>query len=109
MTFGLPSAFPYHIRATNQRELLILEIDRGTPWGFFDGATQHNVCGGGALLYLSVSHFFELSVGLGEGLNNFVELLSLKILLLFTVEKGCRKINFYGDSMNVISWINGIQ
>ena len=48
------------------------------------------------------------SVGLREGSNNLAELLSLKILLMFAVEKGCRKINFYGDSMNVINWINGI-
>ena len=77
--------------------------------GLFDGAMQQNICGGGALLFLSDSHWFEISIGLGEGTNNYAELLSLKILLLFSVEKGCSKINFYGDSLNVINWIKGIQ
>ena len=85
-----------------------MDIDRRNPWGFFDGAMQQNVCGGGALLFLSESHWFEIFVGLGEGTNNYSKLLSFKILLMFTVEKGCRKINFYGDSLNVINWIKGI-
>ena len=54
-------------------------------------------------------HYFELMVGLGEGSNNFVELLSLKLLLIFAAEKGCRSLNVCGDSMNVINWIKGIQ
>ena len=36
-------------------------------------------------------------------------MLSLNILLMFAVEKGCRVLNFYGDSLNVINWINGFQ
>ena len=46
---------------------------------------------------------------LGEGSNNFTELLSLKLLLIFAAEKGCITLNVYGDSMNVINWIKGIQ
>ena len=38
MTIGLHSAFPIHIRPANQREVLLLDIDRRNPWGFFDGA-----------------------------------------------------------------------
>ena len=87
----------------------MLEIDRRCPWVFFYGAMQQNFCGGGALLFLSDSHWYEISVGLGEGLNNFAELLSLKILLLFAMEKGCRKLNVFGDSLNMINWIKGIQ
>ena len=48
-------------------------------------------------------------VGLGGGSNNFAELLSLKILLIFATKKGCRTLNVYGDSMNVIKWIKGIH
>ena len=47
--------------------------------------------------------------GFGEGSNKFVELMSLKLLLVFATEKGCRNLNFMGDSMNVINWINGTQ
>ena len=75
---------------------------------FFYGAAQNNACGGGALLFLSVTHFFELTVGLGEGTNNYAELLSLKLLLIFAAKKGCQNINIYGDSMNVINWTRGI-
>ena len=48
-------------------------------------------------------------VGLGYGSNNIAELLSLKILLIFVAKKGCRTLNVYGDSMNVINWIKGTQ
>ena len=68
--------------------VLDVELDRSKPWGFFDGTAQNNSCGGGALLYLSENHFFELIAGLGEGNNNLAELLSLKLLLIFAAEKG---------------------
>ena len=60
-----------------------MEFDKSVPWGFFDGATKNNYCGGGALLFLLETHLFELVVGLGEGSNNFAELMSLKLLLIF--------------------------
>ena len=85
-----------------------MELDKSVPWGFFDGATQNNSCGGGALIFLSETHFFELVVGLGEGSNNFTELMSLK-LLIFVGEKGCINQIFFGDSMNVINWTKGTQ
>ena len=50
-----------------------------------------------------------MMVWLGEGGNNRVELLSLKILLLFVEEKGCRSLKVYGDSLNVINWVKRIQ
>ena len=97
------SAFSHHIRATRQREVLVVDLDRSKPWGFFDGAEQNNVCGGGALLYLSKTHFFEMIVGLGEGSNNFAEIMSLKLLLVLAAEKGVTTLNFMGDSSNVIN------
>jgi len=86
-----------------------LAIDNSKPWGFFDGAAQNDICGGGSLLYLFDSHFYELTIGLGVGTNNYAELLSMKLLLIFVVEKGCRNLSVLGDSMNVINWIKGIQ
>ena len=84
-----------------------MELDKSMPWGYFDGAAQDNICRGGALLYLSETHFVKLVVGLGGGSNNFAELMSLKLLLVFAAKKGHRNMNFMGDSMNVINWING--
>ena len=61
------------------------------------------------ILFLAENHSFELMTGLGEGSKNFAELLSLKLLLIFAAEKGCRSLNIYGDSLNVINWIKRIQ
>ena len=58
-------------------------IDTTKPWDYFDGAAQNSICGGGASLHLSENHFFHLKMGLGRGTNNYAELLSLKLLLLF--------------------------
>ena len=35
--------------------------------------------------------------------------MSLKLLLMFAIEKGCTELNFLGDSLNVINWINHTQ
>ena len=35
--------------------------------------------------------------------------MSLKLLIAFSLEKNCKIITFYGDSKNVINWINGTQ
>jgi hypothetical protein len=69
-------------------------VDISKLWDFFDKASQNNnkVCEGGSLLFLSKKHFFKLKMGLGLGSNNYVELLSLKILLLFTREKYAKTI-----------------
>ena len=86
-----------------------MDLDRSTPWAFFDGAAQNDYYGGGAILFLTNSHYFVLSMGLGGGTNNFSELMSFKLLLIFSLEKGCNKLNFMGDSLNVINWINQTQ
>jgi ribonuclease HI len=48
-----------------------------------------------------------MTYGLGMGRNNFFELMSLKLLIAFVIEKGCHSLIAYGDSMNVINWIRG--
>jgi ribonuclease HI len=85
------------------------EIDKTKPWGFFDGASQNNRCGGGGILYFSESHYFTLTSGLGTGTNNYAELMSLKLLIAFALEKNCKMLIVFGDSKNVINWINGTQ
>ena len=64
-------SFLEHIRVVSDRRRLEVDLDRSSPWAYFDGAAQNNACGGGAVLYLTESHFFVLSMGLGEGTNNF--------------------------------------
>lgn len=86
-------------------------IDKTIPWGYFDGAAQGEptVYGVGVVLHLNENHFFHLKWGLGEGTNNRVELLELYMLLIFAHEKGVQGIQFFGDSMNIIDWINHAQ
>jgi len=103
------AAFPHKSRSVKTRNLSIVEIEKSKPWGFFDGASQNNLCGGGALLYLSDDHFFKIAIGLGEGTNNYAEILSLKMLLVFAIEHNVKELSIYGDSMNIINWTNGTQ
>ena len=103
LSYGFLNAFPQYIKSTRQRDSLDVELDKTLPWGIFDGASHNNASGGGDILYLTETHFYELVAGLGEGSNNFAEIMSLKLLLVFAAEKGCRNFNFMGDSMNVIN------
>ena len=77
MSVGFFKSYLVHVRVVRERRTLEVEIDRTSPWAFFDGAAQNNSCGGGAVLFLTESHFFILSMGLGGGTNNFAELMSL--------------------------------
>ena len=95
LSVGLYNSFPEDIRAGRARRILALDIDRSLPWAFFDGEAQNNMCGGGAVLFLTDSHFFAMSLGLGGGTNNFAELMSLKLLLMFALETGCTNLNFF--------------
>jgi hypothetical protein len=53
LSTSLSNVFSQHIRIAKQRMALELAIDNYKPWGFFDGVAQNDICGGGALLYLS--------------------------------------------------------
>jgi len=61
---------------------------------------------GGASLYLSFSHHYTLRAGLGLGSNNYSELMALKLLLIFAVEKNIKQLQIFGDSMIIINWAN---
>jgi len=85
--------------------------DNSQPWGFFDGPASEDQlkCGGGGCLYLSTSHLCLIKSVLGIGTNNYVELLALKLLLLFVVEKGCKTLQVFGDSLLIIKWEKRVQ
>jgi ribonuclease HI len=55
------------------------------------------------------NHSFHIKLGLGQGTNNYVELLTLKLLLLFAKEKEILHLQIFGDSMNVINWARKLQ
>ena len=47
-------------------------------------------------------------MGLGVGTNNFVELITLRHLMHFSLGHNCMSINIYGNSKIVIDWFNNI-
>jgi ribonuclease HI len=79
-----------------------------TSLGNLDGTSQGNSmhCGGGVTLYLNDTHIFNLKIGLGYGTNNYAQLSSLKLLILFMVEKQVIYLQVFGESLNVINWMN---
>lgn len=81
-------------------------IKQDMSWGYFDGSSQNVRCGWGTILHLNNSHSFKLKSGLGQGSNSFVEFYSLKLLLLFALEHGCRQLQIFGDSKIIIAWFN---
>jgi len=48
-------------------------------------------------------------MGMDQGTNTYVELLALKLLLLFSREKEILHIQIFGDSMKVINWARKLQ
>jgi ribonuclease HI len=87
------------------------QVDKNVPWDFFDGESHNNgqACGGGVVLFLSYSNLYKLQMGLGSISNNYVELLALKLLILFAREKGVTSLQIYGDSLNVVNWTKKLQ
>lgn len=89
----------------------VLNKKKNVPWAFFDWASQNNgqACGGGAVLFLSDSHYFKIKMGLGLGIKNYVELMALKLLILYAREKGVNSLQIFGDSLNVVNWTRKLQ
>ena len=108
---GTLQHFPQVTNSKPKRNVGILEIDRSIPWAFFDGAAQGNpqICGGGGLIYWNDHNFLLSRAGLGEGSNNFAEVMALKLILLLAVEKNIKRINIMGDSQLIINWANKIS
>lgn len=82
------------------------QIDKSIVWAYFDGAAQPHGCGGGIILHLTETHFFQISMGLGHGTNNHAELISLCHPIYFAILQHCKKIQIFGDSKIVIDWFN---
>lgn len=95
---------------TRIRTVSLEKIDKSMPWAYFDGSSinHQSVCGGGGVLHKSESHYFHIMAGLGSGSNNYAELMSLKLLMLFALEQGCLSLQIFGDSLIVIEWAKAI-
>eukprot|EP00253_Pinus_taeda_P024113 PITA_24113 len=84
-----------------------LIINENLPWGFFDGASQQNRAGAGICIHLNREHTLKAAIGLGMGSNNYAELTALRFLMCWSLQKNIFRIQIYGDSLNVINWVNG--
>jgi len=83
------------------------QIKEGVPWAYFDVASQENKAGAGIVINLNNTHTLKASIGLGSGSNNFAELSALKYLLCWLIHKNTLTVQIFGDSLNVINWLNG--
>eukprot|EP00253_Pinus_taeda_P010845 PITA_10845 len=82
-------------------------IQEGIPCGYFDGASQNNRAGAGMCIHINPDHSLKASVGLGTGTNNYAELSALRYLLCWLHHRNINSIKTFGDSLNVINWVNG--
>jgi ribonuclease HI len=91
------------------REIREEQIDKSRAWAYFNGASQGNPHVGGAegLHFLRDGHVLEFKAGLGRGTNNLAEFMALKLLIMLVAEKDVHNIQFFGDSLDVINWMNG--
>eukprot|EP00253_Pinus_taeda_P036521 PITA_36521 len=84
-----------------------VQIKDGIPWAFFDGACQNNIAGAGIFIHINANHSLKAFVGLGSRTNNFAELSALRLLLCWLIQRNIFTIQIFGDSLNVINWVNG--
>jgi len=66
-----------------QRKLNHEPTENSGAWGYFDGASQNDppICRARGTLFTYNTHLFKYKVSLGEGSNNYIELIALKLLL----------------------------
>lgn len=88
------------------RQIKEIQLKEGIHWAFFDGAFQNNKAGAGIVIQENQDQRIKASVGLGSGSNNFAELAALKLLLCWLIQRNIPTIQIFGDSLNVIKWVN---
>jgi len=59
------------------------------------------------VIHINANHSLKAFVGLGTGSNNFAELSALRLLLCWLLQRNIYTIQIFGDSLNVINWVNG--
>eukprot|EP00253_Pinus_taeda_P033955 PITA_33955 len=64
-----------------------LIINENLPWAFFDGASQQNRAGAGICIHLNKDHSLKAAIGLGMGSNNYAELMALRFLMCWSLQK----------------------
>ena len=100
LVLGLLSVYPLDNRPLKFRRIVNEQIDKESPWGYFDGSAGGvpQICGAGGILYLSEEHSFAFFTSLGMGTNNYAELLVLKSLITLALKQGVQTMQIFGDS-----------
>lgn len=63
------------------------------------------ICGAGETVHFSEAYIIEFKAGLGEGTNNFAEIMVLKLALSLAIKKGAHEIPVNGHSQVAIKWM----
>ena len=87
------------------RSIIVENIDKTYPWGYFDGfaAGDPKIYGVGGMVYIFDENYFSFKAVLGTGTNNFAEISALKLLLTLAREKHIVKFQLFSDSQLVIN------
>jgi len=84
---------------------VIPKLDKGIPWGFSDGASQcHPPLCGVAVLFMNQNLYMHIRYAPGKGSNNTTVFITLRTLLVITLEKGAKQLQVMRDYMLVIDW-----
>ena len=81
------SHFPQQKDALAIRFIHEEQMNKAIHWEIFDGASQNQKCGGGAIIYLLETSYLKIQMGLGNGTNDYA-ILDLKTSLMFFQGKG---------------------
>lgn len=101
------SNIPESEEKRNPKQIRAEQIKAGVPWAYFDGASQNNLAGVVLIIHLNENQVLKASLGIGTGTNNFAELSALKLLLCWLMQRNIVTVQIFGDSLNVIKWVNG--
>ena len=76
------------------------------PAGFFDGASQNQVCGCRAWLMISPDCHYKIFWNGGRGTNMRAKLIALWVLLWFTNQLYLEELWVFGDAKVIINHLN---
>jgi hypothetical protein len=102
-SLSILSKFPQTKKGPNIQLIQSEILEKSKPWAYFLVAPRNHLCGGGFVLHLSEILSFHIKLGLGQGTNNYADLLTLKLELLFAKEKELWHLQIFGDSMIVVN------
>ena len=92
-----------------RRVLKPSNIDKNTPWDFFDGASQGEppLGGVGGILFMNETTKTKITFSPGHGTNNKEKLSALWSVLRIASKNHVRNLQLFGDSKMSIDWENG--